>query len=46
MSAKAKKTLYVGGLEENVTEEVLYAAFIPFGDIKEVQIPKDFSVNR
>ena len=37
-----KRTLYVGGLEESVTEEIVFAAFIPFGDIKEVSLPKDF----
>jgi hypothetical protein len=31
-----------GGLDEQVTEEILLAAFIPFGDIVEVNIPKDF----
>ena len=36
-----KTTLYVGGLEETVTDAVLHAAFIPFGDIKDVSIPLD-----
>eukprot|EP01018_Ginkgo_biloba_P035171 Gb_35150 [translate_table: standard] len=36
-----KNTLYVGGLEENVNQAVLHAAFIPFGDIKDVTIPLD-----
>ena len=36
-----RRVLYVGGLEENVTEAILHAAFIPFGDIKDVQIPLD-----
>lgn len=36
-----KRTLYVGGLDENVDASVLTAAFIPFGDIKDIQIPKD-----
>jgi hypothetical protein len=31
-----------GGLAEDCTEEMLHAAFIPFGDIVEVTIPKDF----
>ena len=38
-----QRTLYVGGLDEKVDEEVLKSAFIPFGDIKDVQIPKDFA---
>ena len=36
-----KTTLYVGGLEENVNEATLHSAFIPFGDIKDVNIPMD-----
>mmetsp|Transcript_22788 Transcript_22788/g.49934 ORF Transcript_22788/g.49934 Transcript_22788/m.49934 type:complete len:151 (-) Transcript_22788:577-1029(-) len=36
-----KTTLYVGGLEENVNDSTLHAAFIPFGDIKDVNIPLD-----
>merc|ERR1711934_790151 len=34
-----KRTLYVGGLEENVDEPILQSAFIPFGDIVDVNIP-------
>eukprot|EP00937_MAST-01D_sp_MAST-1D-sp2_P007511 g7511.t1 len=34
-----KRTVYVGGLEDEVDEKLLHAAFIPFGDIAEVQIP-------
>merc|ERR1711935_590630 len=34
-----KRTLYVGGLEENVDEDIMNAAFIPFGDIVDVNIP-------
>lgn len=36
-----KTILYVGGLEENVNESLLHAAFIPFGEIKDVNIPLD-----
>lgn len=36
-----KTALYVGGLEENVTHDILKAAFIPFGEIKECNIPLD-----
>lgn len=39
-----KTTLYIGGLEETVTEEILHAAFLPFGDIKNVNIPIDIQV--
>eukprot|EP00906_Rhabdomonas_costata_P004090 RCo006123 len=34
-----KRTLYVGGLDEQVNEGILRAAFIPFGEIVGVQIP-------
>jgi len=36
-----KTTLYVGGLEETVNEAILHAAFVPFGDVKDVNIPLD-----
>ncbi|TMW60597.1 hypothetical protein Poli38472_000639 [Pythium oligandrum] len=42
-TSNAKRNLYVGGLDRQVTEEVLYAAFVPFGAIKQVQIPTDFA---
>jgi peptidyl-prolyl isomerase E (cyclophilin E) len=33
--------LYVGGLDGSVTEALVQAAFIPFGDIKEINMPLD-----
>mmetsp|Transcript_52871 Transcript_52871/g.67809 ORF Transcript_52871/g.67809 Transcript_52871/m.67809 type:complete len:159 (-) Transcript_52871:189-665(-) len=42
LSGRTKSTLYVGGLDEKVSEELLHAAFIPFGNIQEVHIPRDF----
>ncbi|KAF8136384.1 RNA-binding domain-containing protein [Boletus edulis] len=36
---KAKKTIFVGGLGDDVDESVLYESFSPFGDIVEVQLP-------
>ncbi|KAJ8903555.1 hypothetical protein NDN08_004659 [Rhodosorus marinus] len=36
-----QRNLYIGGLEEEVTEAVLKAAFLPFGDIVDVSIPVD-----
>lgn len=32
----------LGGLAEEVDEKVLHAAFIPFGDITDIQIPLDY----
>ena len=31
-----------GGLAEEVDEKVLHAAFLPFGDIIDVQVPLDY----
>ncbi|KAL2733290.1 peptidyl-prolyl cis-trans isomerase E-like [Vespula maculifrons] len=42
MSSNTKRTIYVGGLAEEVDEKVLHAAFIPFGEIIDVQIPLDY----
>lgn len=33
--------LYVGGLDPTVTEALIRAAFIPFGEVKEVTLPPD-----
>jgi len=41
-----RKMLFVGGLDDKVNEEVLHAAFIPFGTIKEVHIPRDFKKSK
>eukprot|EP00747_Dinoflagellata_sp_TGD_P163791 gnl/TRDRNA2_/TRDRNA2_182862_c0_seq1.p1 gnl/TRDRNA2_/TRDRNA2_182862_c0~~gnl/TRDRNA2_/TRDRNA2_182862_c0_seq1.p1 ORF type:complete len:127 (-),score=42.47 gnl/TRDRNA2_/TRDRNA2_182862_c0_seq1:62-442(-) len=36
-----KRTVYVGGIEDQVDRKVLEAAFVPFGEIKNVEIPLD-----
>ncbi|KAH9842618.1 RNA-binding domain-containing protein [Rhodofomes roseus] len=36
---KTKKTVFVGGIGDDVDETVLVESFSPFGDIIEVQIP-------
>lgn len=41
-----KKTIYVGGLTEEVDEKVLRSAFIPFGEISEVQLPLDYQTEK
>ncbi|XP_001630840.2 peptidyl-prolyl cis-trans isomerase E [Nematostella vectensis] len=41
-----KRVAYVGGLAEEVDEKVLHAAFIPFGDITDVQIPMDYTTSK
>ena len=34
--------LLPGGLAEEVTEKIIHAAFIPFGDLMDIQIPLDY----
>jgi len=46
MTASNKRTLYVGGLAEEVDEKVLHAAFIPFGDIMDIQVPLDYETQK
>ncbi|KAL0094720.1 peptidyl-prolyl cis-trans isomerase E [Phycomyces blakesleeanus] len=41
MKKDTKTTLFVGGLDQDVTEAILHAAFIPFGDIVSVQLTPD-----
>lgn len=38
-----KTLIYIGGIGQEITSELIHAAFIPFGDILEVQIPLDNS---
>jgi RNA recognition motif-containing protein len=37
---RLKATVYVGGLDLGVTSETLHAAFVPFGDIADISLPK------
>lgn len=37
-----KRTIYIGGLADEVTEKLLNDAFVPFGDITEIQMPIDY----
>ncbi|EDX07516.1 peptidyl-prolyl cis-trans isomerase E [Drosophila simulans] len=41
-----KRTIYVGGLADEVTERLLNNAFIPFGDIADIQMPADYESQR
>ncbi|KAI8900828.1 peptidyl-prolyl cis-trans isomerase E-like protein [Globomyces pollinis-pini] len=36
-----KTTLFVGGLLQTVNEQIVNAAFIPFGEIIKIQLPRD-----
>lgn len=46
MTTSSKRIVYVGGLAEEVDEKVLHAAFIPFGDVIDVQIPLDYETQK
>lgn len=37
-----KRTVYVGGLADEVTDKLLNDAFIPFGDLVDIQMPVDY----
>ncbi|KAL2914527.1 hypothetical protein HK105_205876 [Polyrhizophydium stewartii] len=39
MTTKNRSTVFVGGLDARVTVDILRAAFVPFGDIVQVQLP-------
>lgn len=41
-----KRTIYVGGLADEVTEKLISDAFIPFGDIADIQMPVDYESQR
>lgn len=39
-ATRQKATIFVGGLDQQVTSQTLHDAFIPFGDIVDVSLPK------
>jgi RNA recognition motif-containing protein len=39
-TTRLKSTLFVGGLDNNVTAGILHAAFVPFGEIVDISLPK------
>ena len=39
-SSRLKGTIYVGGLDQAVTAQTLNEAFIPFGEIVDISLPK------
>lgn len=38
-----KLVLYIGGLDDTVNDKIIYSAFIPFGEVKSIDIPIDFA---
>jgi peptidyl-prolyl isomerase E (cyclophilin E) len=45
-SKSQPRALYVGGLDESVTQALLQAAFVPFGELLEVQLPLDVTTGK
>jgi peptidyl-prolyl cis-trans isomerase len=41
-----KRIIYCGGIADEVDEKTLHAAFIPFGDIIDINIPIDFATQK
>lgn len=41
-----KRTVYVGSLADEVNEKLLNDAFIPFGDIADIQMPVDYETQK
>lgn len=39
-SSRLKNTIYVGGLDQSVTLRTLTEAFLPFGEIADISLPK------
>lgn len=42
----SKRIVYVGGLSEEVDEKILHAAFVPFGDVTDINIPLDYETEK
>lgn len=38
-----KLVIYVGGLDDSVNDKILYSAFVPYGEVKSIDIPVDFT---
>lgn len=39
-ASRQKATLFIGGLDDQVTTQTLHDAFLPFGEIVDVSLPK------
>ncbi|KAN0065196.1 hypothetical protein ACQY0O_001693 [Thecaphora frezii] len=46
MSDRKGKTIFIGGISDMVTEQTLHQYFSPFGDIVEVNIPRQDGKHR
>mmetsp|Transcript_9653 Transcript_9653/g.18119 ORF Transcript_9653/g.18119 Transcript_9653/m.18119 type:complete len:146 (-) Transcript_9653:74-511(-) len=43
---QSRRSLYVGGIANEVTEVTLRATMIPFGPIKSIEIPMDYALGK
>jgi peptidyl-prolyl isomerase E (cyclophilin E) len=43
---QSKRTLYIGGLADEVDEKILNGAFVPFGEIVDIQMPLDYATGK
>ena len=41
-----KPIIYVGGLDDQVDEKSLHAAFVPFGEVKTIEMPLDHTTGK
>lgn len=46
MTTTNKRMIYVGGLADEVNQDIVRAAFIPFGDLVEINMPLDYSTQK
>lgn len=46
MTTNNKRIVYVGGLSEEVDDKTLHAAFIPFGEVTDINIPLDYETEK
>lgn len=45
-TTRLKSTVYVGGLDQGVTAHTLAEAFVPFGDVVDISLPKPDGPNK
>jgi RNA recognition motif-containing protein len=41
-----RSIVYVGGVDHSIGEDTLFTAFIPFGEIKSIQLPLDANTSK
>ena len=41
-----KLIIYIGGIDDSVNDKILYSAFVPFGEIKSIEVPMDLTTRK